>query len=72
MSGHEERIQADTDVCMGSGLCAFIAPDNFDVVNGTVVVLEAAVPAGAAEAVREAVESCPTRAIAIASVSERS
>jgi ferredoxin len=63
-SGHSQ-ISANKRVCMGSGLCSYIAPDHFDVVDGVVQVLDPAVLLSHSEAVLEAVESCPTRALAL-------
>jgi ferredoxin len=62
--GHS-LITADQRVCMGSGLCSYIAPDHFDVVDGVVQVLAQDVASADEAAVLEAVESCPTRALAL-------
>ncbi|WP_329171724.1 MULTISPECIES: ferredoxin [unclassified Streptomyces] len=59
------RIEADTDMCASSGMCALTAPDLFDQsdVDGTVLLLRPA-PAdthiGDAE---EAVRRCPSGAL---------
>ncbi|MYZ34458.1 ferredoxin [Streptomyces sp. SID4917] len=50
---------------MGSGLCAYIAPDHFAVTDGLVDVLSAEVGESDANAVNEAVEACPTRALTL-------
>ncbi|WP_046495355.1 ferredoxin [Streptomyces odonnellii] len=64
MTEKEGRIAADRSVCMGSGMCAYIAPDHFAVTDGLVDVLNAQV--GASDtAVNEAVEACPTLALAL-------
>jgi ferredoxin len=65
MAGGHARITANQRVCMGSGLCSYIAPDHFDVVDGVVQVLDQDVASADAAAVLEAVESCPTRALAL-------
>lgn len=66
------RITANQQVCMGSGLCSYVAPDHFDVVEGLVQVLEPTVAAVGAEAVLEAVDSCPTGALALIREPDRS
>lgn len=55
-------VAADRDRCIGSGSCAFAAPDVFDVDVGGRVVLTSAVVAGD-ERVRDAVEGCPVDAL---------
>ncbi|WP_225830137.1 ferredoxin [Streptomyces sp. NK08204] len=59
------RIEADPEVCIGSGMCALTAPDLFDQSDddGTVVVLRPAPPAERLAAVRGAVGRCPSRAL---------
>lgn len=56
------NVEADRDRCIGSGVCAFAAPDVFDVdATGRVVVLG---PADLGdERVRNAVADCPTEAL---------
>jgi ferredoxin len=65
MGEGQSRIVANQQVCMGSGLCSYIAPDHFDVVDGVVQVLDADLRSTDDEAVLEAVDSCPTRALAV-------
>lgn len=55
-------VETDRDRCIGSGSCAFTAPDVFDVDNGGRVVVVGPVVAGD-ERVRLAVENCPTNAL---------
>ncbi len=66
MSDSRGKITADQNVCMGSGLCSHIAPSHFEVVDGTVQLVNDSIrpddPTDADE-VREAIESCPTRAL---------
>ncbi|MFD0313333.1 ferredoxin [Streptomyces flavalbus] len=59
------RIEADPEVCVGSGMCALAAPDLFDQSDddGTVVVLRSVPPADRFPAVRGVVERCPSRAL---------
>lgn len=57
------RLEADRNACMGTGICAGIAPDHFQVVDGLSVP-----PPGEVlpdETVRDAVESCPMEALRI-------
>lgn len=55
-------ITADREVCIGSGMCVTYAPATFDQDAAAKVVI--ADPYGDdLEAVRAAVEACPTRAI---------
>jgi ferredoxin len=65
MADSRGRIAADQSVCMGSGLCAHIAPDHFEVEDGTVRVLDPEVSERTAAAVDEAVECCPTQALRV-------
>ena len=59
------KIQADTSVCIGAGMCALTVPKVFDQSEeeGTVVLLEEAPPAELEDAVRRAVTLCPSGAI---------
>jgi ferredoxin len=55
-------VETDRDRCMGTGTCAFTAPDVFDVDAGGRVVVIGTVVTGD-ERVREAVASCPMEAL---------
>lgn len=57
-------ITADRDVCIGSGMCVTYAPGTFDQDDEAKVVV-ADRPGDDLDAVRDAVEACPTRAIAL-------
>jgi ferredoxin len=59
------RIDVDREKCMGSGNCAFHAPNTFDIDDALkVVVLD---PEGDPDdKLRNAVEGCPTNALRIA------
>ncbi|MBB5077011.1 ferredoxin [Nonomuraea sp. NPDC050547] len=61
------EIKADTDVCIGAGMCALTAPEVFDQSEeeGTVVVLVSPVPEGQEALVRRAVQQCPSGAISV-------
>jgi ferredoxin len=56
------KVEADRDVCIGSGSCAFAVPDVFDVDETGGVVLVGPVVTGD-ERVAEAVAGCPTGAL---------
>ena len=58
------KIIADRDACVGTGSCAFLAPNTFDVdqEDMKVVILDGPDPE---ETVRSAVDSCPQRALSI-------
>jgi ferredoxin len=57
-------VQADRDVCIGSGACVFAVPDVFDVDDTGGVVLVGPVVTGD-ERVVEAVAGCPTGALTL-------
>ncbi|GLZ13630.1 ferredoxin [Actinomadura sp. NBRC 104425] len=62
------KVIADRDVCIAAGNCVLTAPDVFDQDEdeGTVVLLRDDPPEELREAVRRAVELCPSGAIRIA------
>ncbi|MDP9841676.1 ferredoxin [Streptosporangium lutulentum] len=59
------KIKADTDVCIGAGMCVLTAPEVFDQSedDGTVVLLDPDPPASREAAVRRAVQLCPSGAL---------
>ncbi len=60
---HRE-IRVDRTLCMGSGQCCWYAPNTFDQDDETIAIVTD--PEGdPEEAIRTAVESCPTQAISI-------
>ncbi|MBB5158740.1 ferredoxin [Saccharopolyspora phatthalungensis] len=60
------RIRLDRERCIGSGQCALAAPEWFDQdADGIAVVLAEDVPDQEAEPVRQAVFTCPARAISL-------
>jgi ferredoxin len=61
-------VEADRELCTGSGMCVRIAPDVFDQdpVEGLVVVLVADVAADASDRVQEAIAQCPVAALSLA------
>jgi ferredoxin len=56
-------IKIDENTCIGSGMCAGVAPDHFELVDGYSRVLKAT--ADPAEQVVDAAESCPVEAILV-------
>jgi ferredoxin len=61
------RVVADTDRCIGSGLCMLKEPAVFDLDEdeGIVVLLSSRPPGGTAERVREAARLCPSGALTV-------
>ena len=60
---HRE-IRVDRTLCMGSGQCCWYAPNTFDQDDETIAIVTD--PEGdPEEAIRTAVDSCPTQAISI-------
>jgi ferredoxin len=63
-TAHRE-IRVDRTLCMGSGQCAWYAPNTFDQDDETIAIVID--PAGdPAEAIETAVTSCPTQALSFA------
>lgn len=58
-------IDADPDLCVGSGMCALTAPDLFDQSqdDGTVVVLRPVPADRELDDARDAVRRCPSGAL---------
>lgn len=61
------RIEADTDICVSSGMCALTAPELFDQSDedGTVVLLQAAPAEPQRKAAQDAVRRCPSGALKV-------
>ncbi|MEV0425425.1 ferredoxin [Micromonospora sp. NPDC049836] len=64
--GTEWRLHVDPTRCIGSGICAGIAPDHFVLVDGLSRPLVERILA--AEAVLDAADSCPMEAIIVSDV----
>ena len=60
------KATVDLTRCSGIGMCEMLASQVFEVTDeGQARVLVSEVPADQADAVREAVSSCPTGALAV-------
>jgi ferredoxin len=61
------KVVADLDLCVGSGMCTFTAPDVFDQdeADGRVIVRMAELAPDQLDLVRQAVESCPAAALSL-------
>ncbi|MGK8507534.1 ferredoxin [Nocardia asiatica] len=61
------KVRVDPDRCQGHTLCAIHAPAAFELsdVDGHATAVDGEVPAEQQEQVREAVRSCPERAISL-------
>lgn len=59
------KVEVDTESCIGSGQCAFAAPEIFDQdeTAGTVILLNGRPPDELHDAVWESIARCPVRAI---------
>ena len=61
-AGHAWTVIVDREVCMGSGMCIVYAPGTFEHDDETKAVMIDP-PGDAIDAVRTAVEACPTGAL---------
>ena len=60
------KVSVDRSLCMGTGVCVMAAPDVFDQDDECKVVISDEYDGESDIAkVREAMESCPTRAISV-------
>jgi ferredoxin len=60
------RIDADRDLCIGSGNCVLTAEDVFDQDDSAIVVLLTETPTPAQDGrVRDAIARCPSRALSM-------
>ncbi|MBF6336548.1 ferredoxin [Nocardia abscessus] len=62
------KVRVDQQRCQGHTLCAMIAPQSFELseIDGHSSAVGESIPADQQDQVREAVHSCPERAISIA------
>ena len=60
------KVRVDSQVCAGFGVCLGLCPEVFELHDdGYAVVVVSDVPAEFEEAVRQAVNQCPSRAISL-------
>jgi ferredoxin len=60
------RVEVDRERCVGSGACEALAPDVFEVDGDGILVVHRPEPAeDEVSDVRDAVASCPTRALSL-------
>jgi ferredoxin len=60
------KVRVDTQVCAGFGVCLGICPEVFELHDdGYAVVLVSDVPPELEDAVRQAFNQCPARAISL-------
>lgn len=59
------KVSIDTTACQGTGYCARIAPDIFEVADSVAVIKVAVVAAEFENVVHEAEVLCPARAILV-------
>jgi ferredoxin len=64
MSAGQLRVEVDRERCIGSAVCTFHAPGSFDV-GDDAKARWLADGGDSPEAVRNAVENCPTRALTL-------
>ncbi len=65
------KVRVDPQVCAGFGVCVGICPEVFELHDdGYAVVVVDEVPPEHEDAVRQAVEQCPARAISLAADSK--
>jgi ferredoxin len=66
------RVEADLDLCQGHAMCEVEAPDQFTVPKrGKVEILNPEPPEQDRDAVQNAIEMCPTRALSILEIERR-
>jgi ferredoxin len=58
------RVEVDREACMGSGMCIVYAPGSFEHDDETKAVFQQP-PGDALDAVRTAIEACPTGALTL-------
>jgi ferredoxin len=60
------RVEADLDLCQGHAMCELEAPDHFHVPKrGKVEIRKTEPPEEDREAVQNAIDMCPTRALSL-------
>ncbi len=65
------RVEVDLDLCQGHAMCELEAPDYFRVPKrGKVEILNAEPPDDARDEIQNAVDMCPTQALAITEIGD--
>ncbi|UUO02574.1 ferredoxin [Mycolicibacterium novocastrense] len=65
------RVEVDLDLCQGHAMCELEAPDYFTVPKrGKVEILDPEPPYDARDEIQNAVDMCPTQALAIKETGE--
>ncbi len=60
------RVQVDRERCVGSGACEALAPEVFEVGDDGILLVHQEEPDDEQlDAVRDAVQACPTRALSL-------
>jgi ferredoxin len=60
------KVHVDANVCAGFGVCLGLCPEAFELHDdGYAIVMVSEVPAELEDAVRQAVNQCPARAISL-------
>jgi ferredoxin len=60
------RVQVDRERCVGSGVCESLAPEVFEVDDDGLLVVHREEPdTDQLDAVRDAVQQCPARALSL-------
>jgi ferredoxin len=67
-TAHRE-IRVDRTLCMGSGQCCWYAPNTFDQDDETIAIVTDQ-QGDPEEAIKTAVDSCPTRALSIVAAAD--
>ena len=60
------EVDVDRERCVGSGTCEMLEPDVFEVGDDGVVAVLRSPADEDADAVRDAVQQCPTQALSVA------
>ncbi|MET9484459.1 ferredoxin [Streptomyces sp. NPDC006638] len=62
------HLEVDEHACIGSGMCAALAPDRFELDSATASVVPGAAEAEPAEVLLDAADSCPAVAITVTDI----
>lgn len=59
----ENKLYIDRECCVGCGLCKKISPNYFEIANKKAMIINQDIKEHEAEAINEAIEKCPAKAI---------